>query len=119
MKDNFLILILIMLINASGFKTLTVNSTCSQRLGIESGVIKDFQLTATSSLSTFLGPEKVALDYFRSTLLQHITVSDLLLVLCEYIFICKVMPNLALFCRLPTKYLYGKPSKKKVKSVDF
>merc|ERR1711862_523210 len=47
-----------MLINASGFRTLTVNSTCSQRLGIESGVIKDFQLTATSSLSTFLGPEK-------------------------------------------------------------
>ena len=39
--------------------SLVVNSSCSRQLGMESGEIEDYQITASSSNSAEVSPDKV------------------------------------------------------------
>ena len=54
-----LLVILILIFNMSETFSLIVNSSCSRQLGMESGQIEDYQIIASSSRSSELGPAKV------------------------------------------------------------
>ena len=53
------LVVLIFMINVSRTYSLIVNSSCSNQLGMESGQIEDYQIIASSSRSSDVGPAKV------------------------------------------------------------
>ena len=55
-KLRFLV---VLILNVSRGFSLIVNSSCSRQLGMESGQIEDYQIIATSSSSSEVGPAKV------------------------------------------------------------
>ena len=71
-KMRFLV-ILILILNMSETLSLIVNSSCSRQLGMESGQIEDYQIIASSSRSSELGPAKVR--HYTSILLIPIQIS--------------------------------------------
>ena len=52
--------LVILILNMSETFSLIVNSSCSRQLGMESGQIEDYQIIASSSRSSELGPAKVS-----------------------------------------------------------
>ena len=56
--------VFIILISFNGLFALIVNPECSNPLGMESGDIENFQITASSS-KTKWNPSKVTLKYFN------------------------------------------------------
>ena len=82
--------LVVLTIHLSSALSLIVNSSCSRQLGMESGKIEDYQIIASSSSSSEVGPAKVS--GFRTY--SHILIIPRASLYRVNVFICKVRPSL-------------------------